>query len=124
MGHPDYLTLLDRLLASHPKGADAMKLVQIFLPLYPNTGRRFPAALFARERERLVERFGGLTAFMQAPAQGLWKNGPKLKRDEIVIFEVMIRRVDRRWRSHYRHGLRKRFKQKELLIRVSDVKVV
>jgi hypothetical protein len=101
-----------------------MKLVQLFLPLYANTGRRIPAALFARERERLVERFGGLTAFTQAPATGLWKDGPKLKRDEVVIFEVMIRRVDRRWWSHYRHALQKRFKQKDLLIRVTDVKVV
>jgi hypothetical protein len=106
-----------------PEGA-RVKLVQIFLPMYGNNGRRFPAALYARERERLVERFGGLTAHMQSPAQGLWKDGPLVKRDEIVIFEVMVRRVNRKWWSEYRYRLQKRFKQKELLVRVQDIKVI
>ena len=63
-----------------------MKLVQIFLPLYGNNGRRFPAALYARERERLVERFGGLTAHMRSPAHGRWRDGARTKRDDIIIF--------------------------------------
>jgi hypothetical protein len=101
-----------------------MRLVQIFLPLYDNAGKRFPARLYARERECLVERFGGMTAHMQAPAKGLWKDGSKTKRDDLVIFEVMIRKVDRKWWSHYRRLLEKRFKQKTLLVRVQDVKVI
>ena len=67
-----------------------MKLVQIYLPLYDNNGRRFGKAMYARERERLVERFGGVTAHMRSPAHGLWKEGLRTKRDDIVIFEVMI----------------------------------
>jgi len=101
-----------------------MKLVQIFLPRYDNGGRRLAAALFARERERLIERYGGLTAYTRAPAVGLWKDGPTIKRDEIVIFEVMIRSVDRKWWSDYRNKLRKRFRQKEVLIRIQDVKLL
>lgn len=101
-----------------------MKLVQIFLPLYDNNGRRFPAAFYARERERLVERFGGLTAHMRSPVRGLWKDGPRKKRDDLVIFEVMIRRVDRKWWNEYRYRLQKRFNQKELLVRTHDVKVL
>jgi hypothetical protein len=101
-----------------------MKLVQIFLPLYANNGRRFPAAMYTRERNRLVERFGGLTAHMRSPAHGLWKNGSRTQRDDLVIFEVMIRRVDRKWWSEYRHRLQERFKQKDLLVRVQDIKVV
>ena len=101
-----------------------MKLVQIFLPLYGNAGRRLPKTLFARERERLVERFGGLTAHMRSPTQGLWKTGQAVKRDDLVIFEVMIRRVDRKWWTEYRSRLEKRFKQKTLLVRVQDVKVI
>jgi hypothetical protein len=101
-----------------------MKLVQIFLPRYDNHGRRFPAALYARERDRLVERFGGMTAHTQAPAVGLWKDGPKTTRDQIVIFEVMVPRVDRKWWMDYRYRLQKRFKQKELLVRFQDVKVL
>jgi hypothetical protein len=101
-----------------------MKLVQIFLPLYDNNGRRFPKALYSRERDRLVERFGGLTAHTRSPAQGLWRTGERVKRDDLVIFEVMIRRVDRKWWMEYRYRLEKRFKQKELLVRVQDVKVL
>jgi hypothetical protein len=103
-----------------------MKLVQIFLPLYDNRGRRFPAALYARERERLVERFGGLTAHMRSPAHGLWRDraAGRTQRDDIIIFEVMVRRVDRKWWSEYRYKAQKRFKQKELLVRAQDVKVL
>jgi hypothetical protein len=101
-----------------------MKLVQIYLPRGDNTGRRFPASAFARERQRLVDRFGGMTAYTQAPAVGLWKDGPKAKRDELIIFEVLIRRVDRKWWTDYRYKLQKRFRQKELLVRVQDVKLL
>lgn len=101
-----------------------MKLVQIFLPLYDKNGRRFPAALYALERERLVERFGGLTAHMRSPAHGLWKDGTRTKRDDIIIFEVMVRRVDRKWWSAHRHNLQKRFKQKDLLVRAQDVRLL
>ena len=101
-----------------------MKLVQIFLPLYDNNGRRFPGPLYAVERERLVKRFGGLTAHMRSPAHGLWRNEGRTKRDDIVILEVMVRRVDRKWWTQHRHRLQKRFKQKELLVRVQDVKII
>ena len=101
-----------------------MKLVQIYLPRYDNAGRRFPAAAYSRERQRLVERFGGMTAYTQAPAVGLWKDGPKTKRDELIIFEVLIRRVDRKWWMDYRYKLQKRFTQKDLLVRFQDVRVL
>ena len=79
------------------------------------------ARLYARERETLVERFGGITAHMQAPAKGLWRDGSATHKDDLVIFEVMLRKVDR---SHYRHLLQKRFRQKELLVQVQEVKVI
>jgi hypothetical protein len=102
----------------------ALKLVQIFLPRYDNNGRRFAVGLYARERERLVERFGGLTAYTQNRAHGLWKDNGKTHRDAVIIFEVLLRRVDRKWWMAYRHRLAKRFHQKELLVRVLDAKIV
>ena len=36
----------------------------------------------------------------------------------------MIRRFDRKWWKEYRCRLEKRFKQKALLVRVQDVKVL
>ena len=74
-----------------------MKLVQIFLPLYDHNGRRFPAKAYSTKRNLLVERFGGVTAYMRSPARGLWKDGGKTKRDDMVILEVMVRRTDRQW---------------------------
>jgi hypothetical protein len=101
-----------------------LKLVQIFLPLYDNAGRRLPKALYIRERDRLAERYGGLTAHMRSPAQGLWRRGQRMKRDDLVIFEVMMSRLDRKWWMDYRRRLEKRFKQKELLVRVQNVKLL
>jgi hypothetical protein len=101
-----------------------LKLVQIFLPRYDNRGRRFPTSLYARERERLVQRYGGLTAFTQNRAHGLWKDNGRTRQDSIVIFEVLIRRVDRKWWTAYRDRLQKRFRQKELLVRVQDAKII
>jgi hypothetical protein len=98
-----------------------MRLVQIFMPLYDNRGKRLPPALFKREREYLVERYGGVTAYSQAPVKGLWKDSGHVSRDELVIFEVMVSRLNRRWWSQYRRLLTKRFKQKELLMRAQPV---
>jgi hypothetical protein len=94
-----------------------MYLVEIFLPLYDNRGRRFPAALYQAERERLVERFGGMTAHSQSPVKGLWQDKGRTKRDELVIFEVMAPKLERRWWRSHRRQLEKIFKQKELLVR-------
>jgi hypothetical protein len=41
-----------------------------------------------------------------------------------VIFEVMVRQVDKKWWGEYRFRLQKRFQQKELLVLVQDVKVL
>jgi hypothetical protein len=77
-----------------------------------------------RERDRLVERFGGLTVYTQNRAHGLWKDNGRTRRDAFIIFEVLLRRVDRKWWMVYRHRLQKRFRQKELLIRVQDAKIL
>ena len=101
-----------------------MKLVQIFLPLYDNAGKRFPARMYAIERDALVERFDGVTAYVRAPAKGLWKDQGKTTRDDMIILEVMVRRVDRKWWNEHRHKLQKRFKQKELVVRSQDIKLL
>jgi hypothetical protein len=98
-----------------------MYLVEIFLPLYDQRGKRFPTSIYKAERERLVEKFGGITAHSQAPAKGLWKNQGRTEKDDMVIFEVMIKRLDRRWWKAYRRRLEKTFRQKELLMRAHSV---
>ena len=95
-------------------------LVEILLPLRDNEGRRFDGALYAGLRERLVERFGGLTAFTRSPAEGLWEaeEGDR-SRDAIVIFEVMADTLDRSWWRTLREELEARFRQDEIVIRAT-----
>ena len=67
-------------------------LVQLLLPLYDNAGVPIPAARFREVRDELTARFGGLTAYTRAPAEGTWKEeGTRTSHDDIVVYEVMAR---------------------------------
>lgn len=97
-----------------------MFLVQILLPLFDNAGARQAPALFADVRRELVARFGGLTAYSRAPAEGLWERQPgDVSRDEVVILEVMTEDLDRDWWSTYRATLENRFSQQSLVMRAT-----
>jgi hypothetical protein len=95
-----------------------MHLIQILLPLYDNEGRHFSRETYRKVRTELAERFGGLTAFTRAPAEGLWTEGGETSHDEIVIFEVMAEDLDRNWWRAYRRELEGRFRQDAIVIRV------
>ena len=96
-----------------------MHLVQILLPLRDGAGLPFPHSDFARVREELAERFGGVTAYLQAPAQGVWKDEEdgSVERDEIVVLEVMVDSLDHDWWARYRRDLERRFRQDEVVAR-------
>ena len=99
-----------------------MHLIEILLPLSDNDGAPFAAAEFRRVSDELTERFGGLTAFNRAPAEGLWKDGSEgASRDEIVIFEVMADEIDRNWWKTYRADLEERFRQDRIVIRAQTI---
>lgn len=98
----------------------SMHVVEIFLPLKRNDGSDQPRERFGEVRRELVERFGGLTAFTRAPAEGLWESSAgEVDRDSIVIFEVMDEDFDRSWWTDYRAALERRFEQDEILLRAS-----
>ena len=98
------------------------RLITLLLPLYDPEGRALPPELYARVRTELTERFGGLTAFTRAPAEGLWKDGAeKTSHDEIVVFEVMTETLDRTWWSGYREELERRFRQEVIVIRAQEM---
>ena len=101
-----------------------MHIVEILLPLRDNDGRRFPSALYARVREELVERFGGLTAFTRSPADGVWEEGGERSRDEIVLFEVMSDGIDRNWWQRYRAELEQLFRQDEIVVRAHEIELL
>ena len=102
-----------------------MYLVQVLLPLYDNDGQLLPRELHIRVRVELAERFGGLTAYTRAPAEGLWQEGAAgTRRDDIVIYEVMTARLCVRWWRDYRGGLEARFKQEQVVVRAQQIRLL
>lgn len=99
-----------------------MYLIQILLPVLDNQRHRFPAVLFERVEETLASRFGGFTAFDRNPAKGLSEvSAGHLQRDEIVIFEVMVNQLDRKWWTQYKAQLEQEFDQDEIVIRAHAI---
>ena len=102
-----------------------MHLIQLLLPLYDNAGQPFPPGLYETVRKELVARFGGLTTYSRAPAKGMWKEGgDSVRKDDIVVYEVMADAVDRAWWSTYRKQLERDFQQDELVIRAQVVELL
>lgn len=98
-----------------------MHLVQILIPLFDNDGEHFPPEPYRQLRAELSARFGGLTAFTRAPAEGLWTDGGETSHDEIVIFEVMTEALDRGFWRAYRAELEARFRQDVIVIRAQAI---
>ena len=105
-----------------PDSDKAMYLIQLLLPIHSNNKEKFPAEYFAEVRRDLTSRFGGVTAFLRSPAEGLWKEGEEgVQRDEVVMFEVMTKELDKKWWADYRTALERRFSQQELLFWAMNV---
>jgi len=99
-----------------------MHLVQILLPVYGNDGKALLQETYGGIREYLVAKFGGLTAFTESPAEGLWtQDDQQTKRDEIILIEVMVSEIDRVWWAAYREGLQVRLKQESIVIRALPI---
>lgn len=102
-----------------------MYLVQILLTLSDNDGVPFDPSEYEDVRASLTERFGGVTAYVRAPAEGHWKEGEgSTARDEIVIYEVMVESLDRPWWAELRERLRTRFRQEELVVRATKIELL
>ena len=99
-----------------------MYLIQFLLPLADEAGRPFEREAFARVSQELTEAFGGVTAYLRAPAEGAWKDAAGgVSRDQVVIYEVMVPQLDRAWWRQYRATLEARFDQESILLRASAV---
>jgi hypothetical protein len=71
-----------------------MHLVQVLLPVKDNSGQPFAREEFDRIKNELAREHGGVTAYLQSPAEGLWQQAGDIDRDEVVIFEVMANEID------------------------------
>lgn len=103
-------------------------LVQLLLPLFDGTGAAVPKGSFDQVRETLVARFGGLTAYSQSPARGLWKDEDRSTdepvKDVLVVYEVMVEELDATWWAAYRQELAEAFGQKELVVRALGIQTL
>lgn len=101
-------------------------LVQILLPLRDNDGWPFPEDDYLQVGRELGARFGGLTAYTRAPAEGVWHPGRArtTSRDDIVVFEVMVRELDGDWWREYRRDLEDRFRQDVVIVRALSMRLL
>jgi hypothetical protein len=99
-----------------------MHLLQILLPLYDNQGRAIAREQFHEVRQELTERFGGLTVYSRAPAEGLWKDdSQQTTHDDLLLFEIMVGEIDRPWWKEYRQSLESRFRQETVVVRAQEI---
>jgi hypothetical protein len=102
-----------------------MHLVQILLPLYDNSGAPQLGSHFEAVERELTDKFGGLTAYTRAPAEGLWKEDrAQTRKDDIVVHEVMCEQLDREWWREYRRKLEARFRQEKLIVRSQSLELL
>ena len=101
-----------------------MICIQIFLPVLDHKGHRRTYRLFGAVQEELTAKFGGVTAFVNATAQGRWKKNRRTVHDEIVVIEVMVKRLNRAWWQRYKLGLEKRFEQEAIIVRALPVQLI
>lgn len=97
-------------------------LIQVLLPLYSGSGRRIGSRLLQRTARELTEKFGGLTAHTRAPVEGVWKKAGRRVKDDLLIYEVLAARLDRRWWKTYRTRLEQAFEQEKVQITVYTVR--
>jgi hypothetical protein len=101
-----------------------MYLIQILLPLTDNAGKPLASNIFTDIKVELTGRFKGLTVYSRAPAEGLWKPRAGTRRDEIVVYEVMVDQLDRAWWQDYRAHLEQLCDQESIVIRAEQIEVL
>jgi hypothetical protein len=102
-----------------------MFLIQLLLPSVGSGNEPSTAPAIADTRAELVERFGGVTAFLQSPARGAWTSPEGgVEHDEVVMVEVVAPDFDRTWWRTYADILERRFVQESILIRAIEISLL
>lgn len=102
-----------------------MHLVQLLIPLRDGDGRPLTREFFEQVRGELTERFGGVTAYERAPAEGRWRDHTgAIEPDEIVIVEVMCSVLDCTWWASYRARLERELGQEQLVARALPIEML
>jgi hypothetical protein len=99
-------------------------LVQVLLPLADNRGKRISHSAFKQVKNELADRFGGVTAYVQSPADGEWVSRGRKVLDQVITVEVMTEGDHRRWWKRYRKSLEERFRQEQIIIRSHRIELL
>ena len=101
-----------------------MVLIQLLLPA-TGGARGEGTSPLAETRRELAERLSGLTAYLRAPAKGLW-TAPDghTEQDEVVMVEVVTDAFDRAWWRTYAAMLEQRFQQERIHLRAVPVEML
>ena len=101
-----------------------MHLVQILLPVRDNDGRPFNTHAFEDVAWQLSKKFGGITAYSRAPAEGRWETTGTTQHDDVVVFEVMADALDRAWWRDFRGELEATFRQTRVIVRTHAIELL
>lgn len=103
-----------------------MHLVNIYLPKLDDKGQPFPDDAYVWIRTELIEQFGGITQYDQAPATGYWKEDPEkpVSQDEVINYEIICERLSKSYWAKLRKKLEISFNQEKILIRAHPVKIL
>jgi len=94
-------------------------LIQILLPA--NGGDE---GIFERLAQELTAKFGGVTSFIRAPAEGRWNAGSHTERDDIAVIEVMVEDVDYGYWAGLRTRLEQALGQEQIVVRCQPVELL
>ena len=105
-------------------------LVQVLLPLHDNAGTPYDDALYEEVAVELTHRFGGMTAYTRAPAQGRWKTDDStvsadklVVSDDVVVVEVIVDELDEAWWRAFRERQQKAFQQRAMIVRAHVIQL-
>lgn len=102
-----------------------MVLIQILLPTKSPDGHGFADELLRHTRAELVDRFGGLTAYLRSPATGAWTSPEgRVEQDNVVMLEILTDSFDKAWWRGYCEVLKQRFGQQSIHLRASEVELL
>ncbi|EAQ35272.1 hypothetical protein NB311A_13186 [Nitrobacter sp. Nb-311A] len=99
----------------------ASHLVQILLPKETGSGEPISQEWFEKLLKELMRKFGGVTSFLRAPGEGLWRDGSAIERDNIAVVEVMTERLDTEFWRALRKRLEAELRQEEIIIRAQQI---
>lgn len=101
-----------------------MHLIQILLPVRDNDGKPFGPHPFEEVTWQLSKKFGGITAYNRAPAEGRWESSGKTHHDDVLVIEVMAPVLDKPWWQNFRKELEATFRQTQVVVRTQVIELL